>query len=171
MRAKYEASLDEELLHWKLDQQKDFYLIRQFFVELNESMTIRNAARATGVSQERVRAWRREIPGVDELVEEHLKVLRVESLEETLYQRAKDPDNPTGAAAAMFLLKGQKRDTYGDKIEQDIRVTHHVDLANIRDIRSELTDRVKHIQALAAQTAKPLPAAEVVEASYVEVQP
>lgn len=156
-RDKYEAALDEELDAYEFNKREDAYLIREFFLNLNETMTLGAACRRTGISNVRLKKWRLEIGEEFEiLLLDFEKVRRLERLEETLYERAKDPDNMSGAAAAMFLLKGRQREVYGDKIEIDSRVVVQHDLSAVRDIRQESRDRIRQIRE-GKHTAPPLP--------------
>ena len=156
-RDKYEAALDEELDSYEFNKREDAYLIREFFLNLNETMTLGAACRRTGISGVRLRKWRLEIGEEFEiLLLDFEKVRRLERLEETLYERAKDPDNMSGGAAAMFLLKGRQREVYGDKIEIDSRITIQHDLSAVRDIRQESQARIKQLR-LARTAPPPLP--------------
>lgn len=154
LRDKYEAALQMELDGLEMMKREDAHLIREFFVSLNECMTLTAACRRTGISSGRLKKWRLEIGEEFEiLLLDFEQVRRIERLEETLYERAIDPDNMSGGSAAMFLLKGRKREVYGDKLEVDSRITVQHDLSAVRDIRAESQARIQQIRKL-AQGAK-----------------
>ena len=156
-RDKYEAALEMELDEYQFNKREDSYLIREFFLNLNETMTLTAACRRTGISSGRLKKWRLEIGEEFEiLLLDFEKVRRLERLEETLYERAKDPDNMSGGSAAMFLLKGRQREVYGDKVEIDSRVTVQLDLSTVRDIRAESRDRIRQLRDRGA-SGSPLP--------------
>lgn len=164
-RDKYEEALEMELDEYEFNKREDAYLIREFFLNLNETMTLTAACRRTGISSGRLKKWRLEIgEEMEILLLDFEKVRRLERLEETLYERAKDPDNMSGGSAAMFLLKGRQREVYGDKIEVD-SVTVQLDLSTVRDIRAESRDRIRQLRerTTPALPPPPVPSLDIVD--------
>ena len=170
-RDKYEAALEMELDEYQFNKREDSYLIREFFLNLNETMTLTAACRRTGISSGRLKKWRLEIGEEFEiLLLDFEKVRRLERLEETLYERAKDPDNMSGGSAAMFLLKGRQREVYGDKVEIDSRVTVQLDLSTVRDIRAESQDRIRQLRDRGASSSPLVPPVPSFELDIVEAE-
>jgi len=175
-RDKYEDALDQELDEMRLNKHADAHLIREFFLNLNECMTMTAAVRRTGITKGRLDKWRRDEEigtEIEILLLDFERVRRLERLEETLYERAKDPDNMSGAAAAMFLLKGRQREVYGEKIEIDSRVTVQLDLSAVRDIKQESRDKIKQLRERNRSDQTLLPpvlasVSDIVEAQVVE---
>lgn len=170
-RRRLEEKVDRELEGLEVEGRPDAYLIREFFRAFNTSMTITGAAAACGFSPRRVRTWKADVPGFEDLLDDYLKVQRLERLEESLYQRAVDPSNPTGAAAAMFILKGRDRATFGEKLEVDTRVTvqHVIQEGNSAREKAQQAARMlqerRYIPSLPA-----LPLEDVVDVTAMEVE-
>lgn len=157
-RRRLEAKVDLDMRELETSGVPDAYLIREFFRALNGTMTITAAVAACGFSRRRVKAWEENVPGFKDLLDDYIKVQRLERLEESLYQRAVDTSNPTGAAAAMFILKGRDRATFGEKLEVDTRVTVQHVIQTADAVQERQRERLKAIQerqrALPAQTGE-----------------
>ena len=170
-RDKYEEALEMELDEYRFNKREDAHLIREFFLNLNDTMTLTAACRRTGISSGRLKKWMLEIGEEFEiLLLDFEKVRRLERLEETLYERAKDPDNMSGGSAAMFLLKGRQREVYGDKVEIDSRVTVQLDLSTVRDIRAESRDRIRQLRDKSSASSPLVPPVPSFELDIVEAE-
>lgn len=96
-------------------------------LEQSPKLTMRNAAVLAGVSHVSLYKWMQEDKGFAERLLKARNIAQqaaTDHVEETLYDRATDPEDNQGVKAAEIILKAHRKKLYGED-ERKFKQTHH----------------------------------------------